>query len=232
MVGCPDSLFACRHIDTHNRLDIIGATTTSRMPNFNPEDIKAVLSKFKTPTGRRWGFDVFNCPIDLFEYLAAITLAYKLESDPEKPRRSTLDSVISIGKAVQAWQWLGDMSEPRSHMVQVWRSGILLYLVRLFRLPDDLFDTPRVLDDALIHAEAIPSMTNWRFSITWPLFQAGLALPHGEHVKQSWLLKELDASFRTLGCSHDRHVKDELERTWSANIAHCHDSGALGIQDQ
>jgi hypothetical protein len=208
----------------------MGATTTSRMPNFCLEDIKAVLNKFKTPTGWRWGFDVFNCPIDLFEYLATITMAYKLESDIEKPCRSTLDSIISIGNAVKAWQWLDDVSEPRSHMVEVWRSGILLYLVRLFRLPDEVLDTQKVLDNALMHAEAIPSMTNWRFSIIWPLFQAGLSLPHGEHTKKSWLLKELDVNFRTLGCSHDKHVMDALERAWSANDAHCHDSATSGIQ--
>jgi Fungal specific transcription factor domain len=226
VVGCSDFAFASRQTHSSYRLDIIGATTSSRMPHFSLQEINIVLGKFKTPTGRRWGFDVFNCPVDLFEYLAAITLAYKFIPDTEEPCRSTLESVISIGKAIETWHCFGDISEPRYHVAQVWRSGILLYLIRLFRLPHEVFDTPKVLDNILTHAEAIPSMTSWRFSITWPLFQAGLSLPHGEHTKRNWLLKEVDASFRALGCSHDKRVIDTLERAWSANNALSYDLAA------
>lgn len=186
------------------------------------EDINVVLNKYKTLTGRRWGFDVFNCPIDLFEYLAAINMAYKLERNSEKPSKSTLNKIITIGHAVKAWQWLGDTSDPQYHLAQVWRSGILLYLIRLFSLPHNIFNTKKALNDALHHAEAIPDMTSGKLSIIWPLFQAGLSLPHGEHAKKSWLIKEVNANFRTLGCSHDRRVIDELEQAWSAHHVHCH----------
>ena len=75
-----------------------------------------------------------------------------------------------------------------------------------------------LLDDALTHAKTIPFMSSWRLSITWPLFQAGLAFPHGEHTKKDWLLREVNANFRTLGCSHDRHIIDALEQAWSADV--------------
>ncbi|KUM61463.1 hypothetical protein ACN42_g5659 [Penicillium freii] len=53
-------------------LDIMGSTTSSRMIEKNPEHIKAALNKFKTPSGRGWGFDVFDCPIDLMSVLQTL----------------------------------------------------------------------------------------------------------------------------------------------------------------
>ncbi|OOQ87342.1 hypothetical protein PEBR_17920 [Penicillium brasilianum] len=59
-------------------LDVMGATTSSRMPYLKPENVKASLNRFKTLSGRKWGFDVFDCPIDLFEYIADIAVLHKL----------------------------------------------------------------------------------------------------------------------------------------------------------
>lgn len=184
------------------------------MPQLSMENINVVLNKFETPTGRRWGFDVFNCPIDLFEYLAAINIAYKVERNPEQPSKSTMDDVITIGHAVFGWQWPGDTLDPRYHLAQVWRSGILLYLIRLFRLQNNVFNTEKALIDAFYHAEAVPHIASWRLSVIWPLFQAGLLLPSGEHAKKSWLISEVKANFRTLGCSHDKRIQVELEQAW------------------
>lgn len=55
-------------------MDIIGTTSGQRMPVLSSAEVKAALNKFKSPYGREWGFDVFYCPIDLFEYIADITM--------------------------------------------------------------------------------------------------------------------------------------------------------------
>lgn len=52
----------------------MGTTTGRRMPVLSSAEVKAALNKFKSPHGRKWGFDVFYCPIDLFELIADITM--------------------------------------------------------------------------------------------------------------------------------------------------------------
>lgn len=52
----------------------MGTTTGQRMPVLSSAEVKSALNKFKSPRGREWGFDVFYCPIDLFECIADITM--------------------------------------------------------------------------------------------------------------------------------------------------------------
>ncbi|KFY16725.1 hypothetical protein V492_01133 [Pseudogymnoascus sp. VKM F-4246] len=92
-------------------LDVMGATTSSRMPHWSPEDLTATLNKFKSPSGEReWGFDVFYCPVDLFEYIANITILYKLEPD-------AIQKAVLLGNAIKRWVCV-DESDPRRHMVE------------------------------------------------------------------------------------------------------------------
>lgn len=190
-----------------SRLDIMGATTSSRMPHWSPEDLTATLNKFRTPSGKReWGFDVFYCPIDLFEYVANITVLYKSEPD-------AIQRAILLGNNIKRWVCICD-SDPRRHMVEVWRLGALLYLVRLFRLPSSIFNTTNLTSSIFHHARAIPSKTSWSYSISWPLFQAGLFLRREHSQIQTWLRNELYKNFCELGCFHQRLAIEALEQTW------------------
>lgn len=192
----------------------MGATTSSRMPHWSPEHIKATLNKFRTPSGRReWGFDVFYCPIDLFEYIADITVLYKLQPDSWEMRQDAIQKAIIIGNAIKRWDASTD-SGPRRHMVEVWRLGTLLYLTRLFRLPNDVFNTKNLNSSIFHHARAIPSKTSWSYSISWPLFQAGLLLPREYSQTKTWLRDELYTNFRTLGCFHQKLAVEALEQVW------------------
>ncbi|KFZ09959.1 hypothetical protein V501_05402 [Pseudogymnoascus sp. VKM F-4519 (FW-2642)] len=188
-------------------LDVMGATTSSRMPHWSPEDLAATLNKFWTPSGKReWGFDVFYCPIDLFEYIADITVLYKLEPD-------AIQKAILLGNAIKRWVCICD-SDPRRHMVEVWRLGTLLYLIRLFRLPSGIFNTANTTTCIFHHARAIPSKTSWSYSISWPLFQAGLLLPPENSQIKAWLRNELYKNFCALGCFHQKLAIEALEQTW------------------
>lgn len=192
----------------------MGATTSPRMPHWSPEDIKATLNQFRTPSGRReWGFDVFFCPIDLFEYIADIAVLHKLQPDSRHICGDAIQKAILLGNAIKSWDASTD-SGPRRHMVEVWRLGILLYLIRLFRLPNDIFNTQNLTDGIFHHAQAIPSKTSWSYSTSWPLFQAGLLLPREYSQTKSWLRNELYINFRNLGCFHQKLAVEALEQVW------------------
>jgi len=192
----------------------MGATTSSRMPHWSLEDVKATLNKFRTPSGRReWGFDVFYCPIDLFEYIVDITVLYKLQPDFQEMRQDAIQKSILLGNAIKGWD-ASIESGPRHHMVEVWRLGTLLYLIRLFRLPNDIFNTKNLKSSIFHHARAIPSKTSWSYSTSWPLFQAGLLLSHEDGQTRNWLRDELYTNFRTLGCFHQKLAVEALQQIW------------------
>lgn len=88
----------------NDRMDIIDWTKRSKKPNLTLDDHHTVLDRCDPSIGQRWGFDVFNCPIDLFELLIAINVAHKFESNSVKPRKNTVDKVIAISHAVKEWQ--------------------------------------------------------------------------------------------------------------------------------
>lgn len=192
----------------------MSATTSSRMPYWTPEDVKTALNKFRTPSGRReWGFDVFYCPIDLFEYIADITFLYKVLPQSREMHQDTIQKAILLGHAIKRWDASTDTG-PRRHMVEVWRLGTLLYLIRLFRLPNDIFNTTNLNRSIFHHACAIPSKTSWSYSTSWPLFQAGLLLPPEDSETKIWLRNELYTNFRTLGCLHPKLAAETLEQVW------------------
>src|SRR6201996_9641590 len=131
------------------------ATTNARMPHFSVEDIKRILNKFKTPSGAKvWVLDVFSCPIDLFEHLANVVVLYESQPKYQEVSRNAARRATNIGNMVKDWDAPGD-SEYRRHMNEVWRIGILLYLVRLFRLVDDIFDTTTLSDSIFHHTRSI-----------------------------------------------------------------------------
>ena len=192
----------------------MGASTSSGMPHWTPEDVKATLNKFRTLSGRReWGFDVFYCPVDLFEYISDITFLYKSQPDSHEMHRDATQKALLLGHAIRRWNAPTDPG-PRRHTVEVWRLGTLLYLIRLFRLPNDIFNTTDLSRRIFHHACAVPSKTSWRYSTSWPLFQAGLLLPRDDIQTKIWLHNELYMNFRTLGCLHPKLAAEALEQVW------------------
>ena len=192
------------------------ATTNPRMPHLGTEDTKRILNKFKTPLGERvWGRDVFHCPTDLFEHLSDVVVPY--ESQPKYHERSqdTVRRATDIGNAVKDWAAPTNTGY-RHHMNEVWRIGILLYLVRIFQLPHDVFDTAELSDTIFNHARSIPAKSSWRYSTSWPLFQAGLLLSSEDGHTKDWLRNELYKNFNTLGCFHQKLAVDALEQVWQS----------------
>ncbi|KAJ5347047.1 uncharacterized protein N7506_000300 [Penicillium brevicompactum] len=208
-------------------LDIMGSTTSSRMIQMNPEHIKAALNKFKNPSGRRWGFDVFDCPIDLFECIADITVLHKVYMSPKISSDVALKEAIILGNAVRTWTGSDILSNQRGDMVEIWRRGILLYLARIFQLPDETFDTSHLLESVFRRAERLSSKTNRKFSTSWPLFQAGLCLDQKSHERKQWLRKEFATHFATLGCCNPKLAIDVLEQFWQTGDAQILDSQTL-----
>lgn len=192
----------------------MGATTSSRMPHLNPEHVQAALNKFKTPSGRKWGFDVFDCPIDLFEYIAEITVLHKLHISSRISSDEALRKAIALGDAIRRWDGSGILSDQRRDMVEIWRQGILLFLVRLFQLSDEILDTSDLLDNIFWRAERLSLKMNRKFSTSWPLFQSGLCLHQRSDARKQWLRKEFTSQFRTLGCWNPKLAIDVLEQFW------------------
>lgn len=192
----------------------MGATTSSRMPHLQAENVQAALNKFKTLSGRKWGFDVFDCPIDLFEYIADITVLHKLYICSRVPSDEALRKAIALGNATRVWNGSDILLDQRQDMVEIWRQGILLYLVRLFQLPDEIFDTSDLLENVFWRAGKLSSEMNRKFSTSWPLFQAGLHLHQKSHKRKQWLRKEFASQFKTLGCWNPKLAIDVLEQVW------------------
>ncbi|KAF2120267.1 fungal-specific transcription factor domain-containing protein [Lophiotrema nucula] len=195
-------------------LDVMGATTTLRMPHWTSKDIKATLNKFRTPSGREWGFDVFYCPIDLLEYTADITVLYKVQPDLNEIGQEATQKAILLGNAVRDWDASAYISDSRSHILEVWRLGIILYLVRLFQLVNDIFNTMDLLENIFRHARAIPDRKSWNVSTTWPLFQAGLLLSRDDKEAKAWLRRELLTNYQTLGCFNLYRAVETLDQAW------------------
>lgn len=192
------------------------ATTNSRMPHLATEDIKRILNKFKTPSGdRTWGLDVFCCPIDLFEHLADVVVLHESQPKGSQMPQIAVRRATSIGNAIKDWATSAG-SGYRRHMDEVWRIGILLYLIRLFQLPDHVFDTTNLSDSIFRHARSIPSKSNWSYSTSWPLFQAGLMLCREDSHTKAWLRNELYKNFNALGCFHQKLAVDALEQVWQS----------------
>ncbi|CAI7602582.1 unnamed protein product [Penicillium pancosmium] len=208
-------------------LDIMGATTSSRMPHLKHEHIKAALNKFKTPSGRKWGFDVFDCPIDLFEYIADITVLHKLYISSRIPSDETLRKAIVLGNAAKAWNGSAILSDQRGDMIEIWRRGVILYLVRLFQLSEETFDTSDLLEDVFRRAERLSSEKNRKFSTSWPLFQAGLCLDQGSHERKQQLRKEFASHFATLGCCNPKLAVNVLEQVWQTGDTQILDTQTL-----
>ncbi|ETN42207.1 uncharacterized protein HMPREF1541_04148 [Cyphellophora europaea CBS 101466] len=187
------------------------------MPHHTQADISRILNNFRHQSGRRtWGFDVFYCPIDLFEHIGEIVVLYESQRDQQEiAMLNNIDKAVRIINAIQIWSMPVE-SKLRHHTIEVWRTGILLYLARLFHLTNDILNKADLIETIFHHRHAIPSNTSWSYATSWPLFQAGLLLTSEDHHK-TWLRNELHSNFQTLGCFHQKLAVDALDQLWQAN---------------
>jgi hypothetical protein len=167
---------------------------------------------------------VFPCPIDLFEYIADITVLYKLQPNTSMGTSGWADTVqraTILGRGVSAWSSSTVYSSHTSHVVGAWHKGILLYVMRLFYLPHDkTFDEESLKSDIFQHANAVPPATRWGFSMLWPLFQAGLCLTDDHDQERRWLVQRLDTMLRAVGCRQFDIALSTLQVVWAKRDAY------------
>jgi hypothetical protein len=194
----------------------MGSTTSSRLPNFWSFNIKTTASQTQCSTETSWSFDAFPCPIGLFEYIADLTMLYKLQSDKHKPSQDTLERVNFLASAVQSWNAPeSTTSPPKLHLAEAWRSGIILYLMNIFRLePTQVFDNQVLARTVLEHAKAVPTASIWAYAMSWPLFQAGLTFTTGNLNDREWLRGRLRSMLLAIGCGQFANALRTLEKVW------------------
>lgn len=191
----------------------MASTTSARLPNFSAQNLKATLGRFWLDGRRQWSYDVFPCPIDLFEILADITMLSKTQRAATISDPRTVAEVDSIRGRLVAWQYPEGISGPRRHMVEVWRLGVMAYLGRLFPIAD-LPDTSDLTSQVLHHGKLIPPATSWSYSILWPIFQVGVTLDSEALDERAWIQKRLNIALEAVGCRHFSNALETLRFVW------------------
>ncbi|KAH8174078.1 fungal specific transcription factor domain-containing protein [Sarocladium implicatum] len=198
-------------------LDILSSTTSTRLPYLTPVEIKAALGRFSIGGKRRWSYDVFPCPIDLCETLLDVSILYK---------QDTPDRVFEVERLVQASSLLGRLDrwqhtdtsadEPRTHLVEAWRYGIMAYLLRLFpkAQTETVFEASSVADRVLHHVGRIPLATSWSYASLWPIFQAAVSLGDEAIEQRGWIRNYLQVALVSVGCRHFSNALETLEFAW------------------
>ncbi|EXJ80552.1 hypothetical protein A1O1_08698 [Capronia coronata CBS 617.96] len=212
--------------------DIMRATTSTRLLTFTSTDLKKTISRYQSPHGgREWGCDAFACPVDLAEYIADVTMLYKLQPADRPFAADVMQRAALLASSVRAWTPTQSYSEPMSHVVGAWHASILLYIIRLFRLHEHenehdeahMFDdTAALRDSVFVHARSVPTPSAWSIAIHWPLLQAGLWLeqPDVDAEQRDWLRTHFTRMMRHVGCRQFTTVTQLLESVWASNEYH------------
>jgi hypothetical protein len=194
------------------------STTSSRLPTFTSTDVKNTINRYGSSEGREWGCDVFPCPIDLFEYIADITMLYKLQPHDQLHAAAVVDKATRLGGRVSAWTSATEYFQPKSHVVDAYHAGIVLYVIRLFRLRyDEIFNVESLRNVIFMHAKAVPTASSWSYSMLWPLFQAGLWVGKNDSKEQCWLRDRLETMLRAVGCRQFGNARDTLDIVWKSD---------------
>jgi hypothetical protein len=193
---------------------MISSTTSDRLPFFTHQEIKAALIRTSTAEGRSWGFDVFPCPVDLFEILVDIIMLQKTYHIPDISA-STSGPACSMMEQLKAWQVSDDHGGIRKVTVEIWRFGIMVYLHKLFPFTTNPLGTHSLQEQALRYADLVPPTTSWSYSLLWPLFQIGLTLGSGSQEARSWIVERLEVAHGAVGCRHFCNAIETLQFAWN-----------------
>ncbi|KAJ3546776.1 hypothetical protein NM208_g1839 [Fusarium decemcellulare] len=195
-------------------LDMMSSTTSTQLPNLTAMELKAALGRFLNEGIRQWSYDVFPCPIDLFEILADITMLSKAQLDPLSPDQRAVEEAACIKRRLAGWECPEDIFGPRKHMVEVWLLGIMAYLRRLFPSTGGPDDAGILIGQVLYHAQLIPPATSWSYSLLWPIFQVGVTLDDGALAERTWIKNRLNLALEAVGCRHFSNALETLELIW------------------
>ncbi|CAG9982262.1 unnamed protein product [Clonostachys byssicola] len=195
-------------------LDLISSTSSARAPNFTVKEINMALHRHSNADGREWSYDVFPCPIDLFEMLVDVTMLYKSHPNRDDPTEKELEHVDYMMGRLRKWESRRTLSGSRKHMVEGWRFGIMVYLAQLFPTTSKTVQRSHLTSQVLHHAKLIHPVSSWSYSLLWPIFQAGVALDSGQLLEKDCIRSRLKQAYEAVGCSHFRNAADTLELVW------------------
>lgn len=196
---------------------MMASTTSARLPNLSAAELKTALGRCSNHGQRQWSYDVFPCPIDLFEILADITMLYKAQVGVASPSEEPLEEVDCIKRRLAAWEWPGETSGPRKHMVKVWCLGIMAYLGRLFPSTNSS-GAADLTSQVLYHAGLIPPASSWSYSLLWPIFQIGVTLGNEALDDRAWVEKRLNIALEAVGCRHFSNALETLRFVWDSDV--------------
>lgn len=196
---------------------MMASTTSPRPPNFSATELKAALGRCSNHGQRQWSYDVFPCPIDLFEILADITMLSKTQVDVKSPSQEILEEAGHVKCRLAAWEWPGETSGPRKHMVEVWCLGIMAYLGRLFPSTNSSGGAD-LTSQVLYHAGLIPPASSWSYSLLWPIFQIGVTLGNEAQDERAWVENRLNIALKAVGCRHFSNALETLRFIWDNDV--------------
>jgi hypothetical protein len=164
-----------------------------------------MIGRFSSNGQRQWSYDVFPCPVDLFEIITEITFLIKTRPEESKLQIQDLDRRVDDWKPPL-------MTGARKHMVEAWKLAIKAYLHRLF--PDTQNEEP-LSGQVLALAELIPPASSWSYALLWPIFQVAVTLGD-EKIKEKNLIRHrLKIALETIGCRHHSNALEVLEVIWA-----------------
>jgi hypothetical protein len=190
------------------------STTSPRQPVFTQEEVFSYLQLSHSSRGPEWSYDVFPCPVPLFEIITSITFLYKSDNNSNLPQQNILQDAARHKEHLLQWCWPARISKEKMNLFEAYRLGAILYLNGLFHLSTDFLESQRLVSSLMLHAKALPEKTGWSYLLAWPLYQAGLESKHDEETK-SWLRYHLQSTVRSVGCLHGQNALNALESAWS-----------------
>lgn len=194
----------------------MSSTTSTQQPNLTLEEVKIIIGRFYTNGKRQWSYDVFPCPIDLFEIIIEITFLFKSQG---RPNQDTLQpKVTHLIDRLRDWK-CPFMLGPRKHMVEAWRLGIMAYIQRLFPHTGREAEAKDLSSRVLDLAEQIPPASSWSYALLWPIFQATVTLDDDAVDEKETIRKRLNIALQTIGCRHHSNALEVLEVVWGQKEA-------------
>ncbi|XEU99913.1 hypothetical protein FSHL1_005200 [Fusarium sambucinum] len=192
-------------------LDVMSATTSQRPPNLSVAEVKTIISRFSGNGQRQWSYDVFPCPIDLFEIIIEITFLFKT---PHLDLDQVTLQAEDLERRLQDWK-CPTMTGPRKHMVEVWRLGILAYIHRLFPQVNHDVEKECLSDQVFGLTEPISPTSSWSYALLWPTFQVAVTLGDDTQKEKYQIRCRLGIALETIGCRHHSNALETLEVVWA-----------------
>ncbi|KAK5024940.1 hypothetical protein LTS07_008318 [Exophiala sideris] len=189
-------------------LDIMSAASTTRKPKFSSNDISLLRGH-----SSEWSYDVFPCPPDQFEIVAALVDLHRSLDDPRDPSLEDLTKVYDLKHKVLFLPMHTERGESWLHVTEAYRHAIVLYMVRLFDLASDEDEISWLTQSVFHHSKSTPASTGWADNILWPLFHAGLEFR--DERRRLWLRERAGLMQRSGGFRNVGTVMSTLERVWA-----------------